>query len=73
MKLRDQIESIATRRVNGHGYFSESTQFPLLVTLLASKAFIEEWPAGPDSRAVRRAAQLLVSPGWVSPEEEGVE
>jgi hypothetical protein len=68
--LRDQIREIARRVVDEH--FAADGQFPMIVTALAAKAFIEEWPDATDTRAVRRAARLLSNPGWVTIDEEAV-
>lgn len=64
MTLREQIRKIAERRVNP--VYAEATNFPMLVTMLSAKAFIEQWPDGDDTAALRHAAKLLESPGFVS-------
>lgn len=71
MTLREQIEDIGRRTINPR--FVEAIEFPGLVRSLAEVAFHEKWPEGPDTRAVRRALDLLKSPGWVTDQEPAVE
>jgi hypothetical protein len=70
MTLREQIHEIAAQRINS--VYADHVAFPMVVTALAAQAFIEQWTESVDTRAVRKASQLLSSPGWVSDEEEGV-
>jgi len=68
MNLREQVRGIAGRRINL--VFAEKVSFPLILTALAAQAFMEQWPESPDTRAVRKACELMKNPGWVS-EDEG--
>lgn len=70
--LRDQIKKIAAARKVDPTYV-EYVLFPILVSTLAAKAFIEQWEEGPDTRAIRRAASLLEKPGYVTEDDEAVE
>lgn len=71
MKLREQIKDIGCRKINS--YFVAQTNFPLVATTLAAKAFMEAWPEDQDTRALRQACKLLSNPGWISEDMEGVE
>lgn len=46
--------------------------FPLIITSLAAKAFLEMWPESADTRAISAADRLICS-GGVSDEAPAVE
>ena len=62
--LRGQIREIAARTVNPA--FAAGA-FPSVVASLATNAFMEKWPEDSvDTVALRRACELMTSPGWIS-------
>lgn len=66
--LREQVQEIGRKRKNRE--YVAAVAFPELVDALAVQAFVERWPEGDDTAAVRRAAILLhISPGWIPDEE----
>jgi hypothetical protein len=70
LTLRQQVEEIGARKINPE--FVRAVTFPRLVDALAMYAFMDEWPRGADTAAVRRAGELLRSPGVVAEDEPAV-
>jgi hypothetical protein len=68
--LREQIREIGRMKINPH--FVAAVDFPRIVSFLAEKAFIENWPDNSSSRAIRRAYELLMSQGFVSETEPAI-
>lgn len=64
MTLREQIQNIATIRINSA--FVQYSNFSTWVDSLAALAFIEQWPESSDTRAIRVAWKLLHTTGVVN-------
>ena len=69
-KLRPQIQATATR-IFGEAFVA-AVSWPQTVDRLCVKAFIRKWPESRDTRAIRRAYELLEA-GGVSDDESAVE
>lgn len=70
MNLREQIYDITSRWLNKA--FADNVSFPRTVDSLCIAAFMTQHPEDTDVRAIRKAAQLLHSPGYVADDEPGV-
>jgi len=63
--LREQINDICRRHINSA--YASHVSFPTQLTQLAAMAFIERWSEeNSDSRAVRKACEVMQSDGFVS-------
>lgn len=71
MTLREQLQDVTTRQVNGP--FFDAIGFPRSVEFLAARAFKQNWDrTSLDARVVLRCAELLDTAGAVTEGEPGI-
>jgi hypothetical protein len=70
MTLREQLRQIGTRVINEA--WANSVGISRLIDALIVKAFIEDWPGGNDTRALRRAYELLDKTFVIADDEPAV-
>ncbi len=68
--LKEQIFRITVTRINLS--FAEMFETPKQIDALVHEAFLRQWGDHWETRAVRKAAQLMEDPGYFSDDEPGV-